>query len=361
MFFNSNKQFDNGDIKVDKISIKFLKAFWGDCFLIKFNNIKKTTFLIDGGVTRAFKDNIIGILKQEYVTSLDNYIFLTHIDDDHIGGIEYYFERHVDLANNCNGIIFNTFDCLLKLAPNAKDTPPYIYINDDETGYTSYRQGKRLEQKLEENGISVISDIVSETKICLDGIQITFLSPSIESMSKYKSWKDKQEPAYTAAKTSDYMKAIEDLKDIHFCEDDSPTNSSSLSMLIEYEGMKMLFLGDSLPTDVVSALEKVGYSSEKKLKVDVVKVSHHGSKENTSHELLKMITCNKFLISTDGRRHGHPDKETLARIIYSQNCPELIFNYDIYKNIFSKEELQSGLFTVNLLEEVVLNENCNTK
>lgn len=345
---------------MNKISIKFLKAFWGDCFLLKFNNDKKTTFLIDGGVKRAFKDNIVGILKQEYGTSLNNYVFLTHIDDDHIGGIEYCFERHVDLANS-NGIIFNTFDSLLKLAPNAEDSPPYIYINDAESGFTSYKQGKRLEQKLEESGIKVFSNIVSETQICLDGILITFLSPSINSMSKYKSWKDKQETAYTAAQTSDYTKSIEDLIDRPFYEDGSPTNSSSLSMLIEYEGIKMLFLGDSLPSDVVATLKKLEYSFEKKLKVDVVKVSHHGSKQNTSPELLKMITCNKFLISTDGRIHGHPDKETLARIIFSQNCPELIFNYDIYKKIFSKEELQSGLFTVNLFEEIVIDEKCNTK
>jgi len=345
---------------MDKIIIKFLNAFWGDCFLIKFNNVEKTTLLIDGGVKRAFRDNIVEILKQEYSTSHSNYAFLTHIDDDHIGGIEYYFERHLDLENN-KGIIFNTYDSLLKLAPNAEDTPPYIYINDDESGFTSYKQGKRLEQKLEENGVKVFSNIVSETQICLDGILITFLSPSIKSMSKYKSWKDKQETAYTATRTSDYTKSIKDLKDIPFCEDESPTNSSSLSMLIEYEGIKMLFLGDSLPSDVVWTLKKLKYSFEKKLKVDVVKVSHHGSKQNTSPELLKMITCNRFLISTDGRRHGHPDKETLAKIIYSQNCPELIFNYDIYKNIFSEDELQLGLFTVNLLEEVVLNERCNTK
>lgn len=344
---------------MDKIIIKFFKAFWGDCFFIRFNNKEKTTFLIDGGTEKAFKDNIVGILKKEYDTSLNNYIFLTHIDDDHIGGIKYYFERRVDLSNN-NAIIFNTFESLSNLASNAEDTSPYIYINDDGNSYTSYIQGKKLEQKLEESGIKVISNIVSETEICLDGIQITFLSPSFKSMSKYKSWKDKQEPAYTTAQ-SDYTKSIEDLKDRPFSEDDSPTNTSSLSMLIEYDGVKMLFLGDSLPSDVVSTLKKLKYSHEKKLKVDVVKVSHHGSKKYTSPELLEMITCNKFLISTDGRIHGHPDKETLARIIYSQNCPELIFNYDIYKNIFFEDELKSGLFIVNLLEEVVLNEKCNTK
>lgn len=338
---------------MDKINIKFLKAFWGDCFLIIFNNDKKTTFLVDGGIKRAFRDNIVGTLKHEYCKNLSNYIFLTHIDEDHIGGIQVCFERYLDLVKHINGVIYNTFDSLSKLAPNVEGIP-CIYVNDDESGFTSYKQGKKLEQKLEEIGTKIISDIVSERKIYLDGILITFLSPSVESFFKYKTWADEQEPAYTAAKINDYTKSIEELKDRVFVEDESPTNASSLSMLIEYENIKMLFLGDSLPSDIVSTLKSLGYSKEKKLILDVVKVSHHGSKHNTSNEFLEMIKCDKYLVSTDGRRFGHPDKEALARIIYSQDCPELIFNYDVYKDIFTEEELQSGLFTVNLLEEVML-------
>ena len=337
-----------------KISIKFLQAFWGDCLLLIFNNDEKTTFLIDGGIKRAFKNNIVSTLKREYDQNLRNYIFLTHIDDDHIGGIQVLFERYSDLTNEVSAVFFNTFDSLLQLAPNAKDNPPTIDINDDNSGLTSYKQGKMLEQKLEEIGIEVISNIISERQLCLDGIQLTFLSPSVESLSKYESWSDEQEIAYTAVRSNDYTISIEELKDRPFYEDESLTNTSSLSVLIEYQGKKMLFLGDSLPSDIVSTLNKFGYSNKNRLQLDIVKVSHHGSKHNTSNELLEIISCDKFLISTDGRRHGHPDKETLARIIYSQNCPELIFNYDIYNNIFSKEELQSGLFTVNLLHEVIL-------
>lgn len=342
-----------GETDMYNIKINFFRAFWGDSFLLVFNNDERTTFLIDGGVKRAFRDNMIGIIKQEYSKSNNNYIFLTHIDDDHVGGIQFLFERLIDLTNNVKSVIFNTFDFLSKFTSNVK-APLSVYINDEEGGFTSYRQGMRLENKLEEIGINLISNIIAGKQICLDGIQVTFLSPSAESLEKYESWVDVQQAAYTAAQRNDYMEPLERLNDNLFYQDESPTNASSLSLLIEFKDKKMLFLGDSIPSDVVSTLNKLGYSNKNKLNLDVVKVSHHGSKQNTSKEFLEMITCDKFLISTDGRRHGHPDKEALARIIYSQNCPELIFNYDIYNGIFSKEELQSGLFTVKLLEEVVL-------
>lgn len=338
---------------VNNVNIKFLKAFWGDCFLIIFNNEKKTTFLIDGGIRRAFRENIEKNLEYEYSRNLSNFIFLTHIDEDHIGGIQVFFERYLELVKHINGVFFNTFESLSKIAPNVEDTP-CIYVNDDNSGFTSYKQGKKLEEKLEELGINIISDIVSRRTIYLDGILITFLSPSIESFSKYKTWAEEQEKANTASKTNDYKDLIEILKDRPFFEEHSPTNASSLSMLIEYEDIKMLFLGDSLPSDIVSTLNSLGYSKENKLKLDVVKISHHGSKHNTSNELLEMLICGKYLISTDGRKFGHPDKEALARIIYSQDCPELIFNYSVYKDIFTDEELQSGLFSVNILKEVIL-------
>ena len=68
--------------------------------------------------------------------------------------------------------------------------------------------------------------------------------------------------------------------------------------------------------------------------------------------MLNLIKCGKFLISTNGSFYGHPHKETLAKIISTQEKPELIFNYDIYKDIFSDEELNSSQFEVNLKRKI---------
>ena len=137
-----------------------------------------------------------------------------------------------------------------------------------------------------------------------------------------------------------------------FYEDTSPTNGSSISLLIEYKEYKLLFLGDSFPSDVTASLKQLGFSLDNKINLNVMKVSHHGSKHSTSNELLRLINCEKFLISTNGKQRHHPDKETLARIINSQCKPCFIFNYDRIRQIFTDQELASQHFDAIVKKEV---------
>ena len=65
-----------------------------------------------------------------------------------------------------------------------------------------------------------------------------------------------------------------------------------------------------------------------RLSLDLFKVSHHGSQNNLSLELLELIDCSRYVISTNGSRHHHPDPEAIARILVAGGDePELLFNY----------------------------------
>ena len=70
-------------------------------------------------------------------------------------------------------------------------------------------------------------------------------------------------------------------------------------------------------SELQDALKAKGYSKEKKLHVDFAKVAHHGSRANISNELLDMIDCTNYLLSTNGGqgRSYHPTREALANII----------------------------------------------
>jgi beta-lactamase superfamily II metal-dependent hydrolase len=62
-----------------------------------------------------------------------------------------------------------------------------------------------------------------------------------------------------------------------------------------------MFLGDGAPIIVKDKLLSIGYSSEKPIKVDLIKLTHHGSKFNICNELIEMIVCDNFIISSNDR------------------------------------------------------------
>jgi hypothetical protein len=64
-----------------------------------------------------------------------------------------------------------------------------------------------------------------------------------------------------------------------------------------------------------------------RLPVGAVKVSHHGSKGNTSSALLKLIDSPRWLISTNGDKYEHPDQECVARIVKIAHPRKMYFNY----------------------------------
>ena len=134
-------------------------------------------------------------------------------------------------------------------------------------------------------------------------------------------------------------------------------NWSSIAFYINCDNVKALMLGDSYPSTVVKSLQTFGFSEENKLKVDCFKVSHHGSRNNISNELLDMIDCDQYVFSTNGGLGAacHPDRETIGNILHHKNrdwerIVKLYFNYcqDVIENngykFLNDGEEESGKF-----------------
>ncbi len=95
-------------------------------------------------------------------------------------------------------------------------------------------------------------------------------------------------------------------------------NQASIVVQIEYKGIKMLFTGDSDSELWEDYLEPY---------YDVIKIAHHGTlKPNLC--MIKKTEGNHILISTNGKKYGHPEKDLVANLILSNN-QELHFNYDL--------------------------------
>ncbi len=129
----------------------------------------------------------------------------------------------------------------------------------------------------------------------------------------------------------DLTRPIDGLARRGFQEDESVANHSSIALLFEYAGRRLLLAGDAYPSVLVEGLREMGYSARCPLKLDAFKLAHHGSRANTSGELLDLVDCSRYLISTSGARFNHPDKECLARVIWTNRCnpnTTLYFNYE---------------------------------
>ena len=125
-----------------------------------------------------------------------------------------------------------------------------------------------------------------------------------------------------------------------------------LRFILEADDRKMLFLGDAYDHCVVDNLRSLGYSDTNQLKVDLVKVSHHGSQYNTSSELLALIDSPRYVISTDGS-NGLPNKRTIARIIEGTNGT-IFFNYNnVIPRLLLAHEAQDYSSRLKVLDDEI--------
>lgn len=339
------------------MKIKVLPAFNGDCLLISFEYQKEIkNILIDGGIARTYQRH----LKPELQKLIDlgqkiDLLIVTHIDDDHIGGIkELYQDSGLD-KEFIDEIWFNSGDLLSDYfnAPREKDRSVAI-IKNDQTNM-SVGQGVTLENALKEERGNWIQNLicVSESKIVFLGLSITVLSPNENKLKLlHKRWETETDKKTAMSKEhDDFTIPISDLINRKFQEDKAVPNGSSIALLIEKGETALLLLADTHPSVVVNSLIQKGLASKKnRLKLDIVKVSHHASKGNTSPELLSIIRCEKFIVSTDGSKHGLPDKEAIARIIAAHPGCKLYFNYEnLAKEIFIPKDREDYQFDCNFL------------
>lgn len=90
---------------------------------------------------------------------------------------------------------------------------------------------------------------------------------------------------------------------------DPEQNDASVVLLLDYAQVSIL-----LPADIDSTVEKEILSREPTLRIDILKVAHHGSKYSTSKEFLDNIQPREAIISVGINAYGHPAPETLARL-----------------------------------------------
>jgi hypothetical protein len=113
-----------------------------------------------------------------------------------------------------------------------------------------------------------------------------------------------------------------------FVPDGSKTNLTSIGFLLEFDGRRIVFTGDADDRRLVASLEPLASAEGGRLRIDALKVAHHGSDHNLSTDLLDLLDCRRYLISTSGAKHAHPNDIAMARILkHGGPDKQLVFNY----------------------------------
>ncbi|MGN0428355.1 MAG: DNA internalization-related competence protein ComEC/Rec2 [Agathobacter sp.] len=226
-----------------------------------------TSIFIDGGssnVSKVGEYRILPFLKCKGIRKVD-YWFVSHSDEDHIGGLREVLEDGYEVS--------------------------YLVVAEatiDEEGVIENKIAKdRLEES--ENGEGGLEELLQLARE--NGTEIVY----IKAGDRFEFGEELFTCLYPAA-----------------AEQAADTNDLSLVMLYEGNAMKGIFAGD-----ISSSVEQklMNEYDKQVLDVDFYKVSHHGSKHSSSEEFLRVLSPEISVISCSSTNsYGHPHQETLERL-----------------------------------------------
>jgi beta-lactamase superfamily II metal-dependent hydrolase len=128
-----------------------------------------------------------------------------------------------------------------------------------------------------------------------------------------------------------------------FSEDAGAPNGSSIALLAEFGGAAAVFGADAYPSVLAASIRRLlQQRGTQRLKIDAFKLAHHGSKNNLSAELLELLDCPRYLLSSNGDHFCHPDRQAVARLVkHGGTRPALHFNYrSRFNDVWERADLQ---------------------
>ncbi|WP_255373580.1 ComEC/Rec2 family competence protein [Chitinophaga sp. CF118] len=318
-----------------ELNFTFLDVGGGDAIWTRFlgNDKNWHNILIDGGYAKTYRDGFGPLIRSITAKERVDLWVISHIDLDHIGAVLGFTE-----------------DKAIKDKPAAVakfwfNHSPLLVAQG--TGKLGVVQGVKVRTYLEQHGLLSKEGITTKLEPSdFWGLRIKVLSPSPEKARVADElWKEEEHRTKTGrrADQADHKQKFEDLANKDFSEDSNPWNGSSIALLLEFNGVRALLLADSHPSTVAESLCRLGFSAEKPLDATFVQLSHHGSKVNTSAELLRLINTDTYVVTGNGITNRHPDKETLVRVLSLEGRPQRTISF-----IFSSDSKElRGLFAVD--------------
>lgn len=331
------------------LAIDMLPGGHGDALVVEYGTASKVRrLLIDAGTVHSYEQVRAGLLRRD--DSKYEAFVITHVDEDHIGGAIPLL-KDLDLRHRIRQVWFNGY--------------VHCKRGGDVLGPID---GERLTRTINDGGYpwnTPFKDRVSPAvggpivvpsqgdlpSLALDGdATLYFLSPTgakLKSMASVWSRVVTEAHLVPGAGTDrdgraprSHRKSVAEIGDTLSGDelaalaakspgDSSPANGSSIAFILEYGNARALLAADAHSTTLLAGLQRFArMKGESRVRLDLCKLPHHGSRANVTTALVEAIDTSRYLVSTDGMTFGHPDDAAMARILRSSAQPAKIYcNY----------------------------------
>jgi hypothetical protein len=339
-------------------SLEVIRARKGDCLMLHYGTPEDLRLMmIDGGPRGVYAPHLKPRIEQ-IRTGLQTppnkpldveILMVSHVDDDHIQGIldltsdlKTAIEQHKPQLVQVFFFWHNSFEDVIGKTPPELTTalttefgpasiggePPEMTLDlDDEDEETivsslkvlaSIKQGQQLRSDIinkldaklnfEFDGNLILAQENTKPLDVGNGLNLTVVGPMLEELQNLQA---------------EHQKWLEDLKKEGKTAEDvlvayvdkSVPNLSSVVVLAEAGGKRILLTGDARGDKILEGLELVGRVEEGgTLEVDILKVPHHGSSNNLDDDFFEHIIARHYIFSGNGE-HGNPERESLEMLL----------------------------------------------
>ena len=325
-----------------RLRLEMLPARQGDCLLVEWSAPDRVLrMLVDAGPAPAYP--LIAQRLALLAPPRIDVLVLTHVDADHVeGAILLTNDRDLDIE--IGEVWYNGSRQLAgELGPVQGEILSAI-IEKRALGWNGTFGAAAV--KAPDQGRLVDHELPG-------GMRVTVLSPDGPCLRRLRDvwWEVCQEEGLAVGSVEDALRApgcttctetgqsylaapeamdVDSLARSRSATDRSLPNASSVVLLLEYGGERLLLAGDSTPDMLLPAVRRLLHErAVDRLPLSAFKLPHHGSAKNVTRPLLECLPAWHYLFSSDGSYFRHPDPAAVARVVqYGAEGAELVFNYD---------------------------------
>lgn len=296
----------------------------GDCIAMRYGDLvkgkeKQTVIVVDGGYSGTWKDTLKPHLSKYYNCEIKgklhiDIVILSHPDLDHVSGlVEIAKDEDVEIG------------MIMMHRPWEELSPSWFRDGRITKDSLKDRLGDAFEKAKELDDVTqnVTKPKLNVGKCNHKGASITILGPTSEF---YKTCIANCEKTPQQANNVVHLPQSQSLKksidfepyiegEIKWYDDEttSPINESSLIILFEYDGVKVLLTGDAGKKGLTNAINCAHLNGIKLNDCKIIKMPHHGSRKNVNPTIMDAFVGSRALYyscASDDLGH-HPSKRLI--------------------------------------------------